>query len=138
MEDKLTKNNEQAENLDLQAQWQRVRSRLRGSLVRRLSIAGSNSSSAALIRGGLFCWLRPILSGSWIEAHYVARIRSYWQAEDNAIRRVDIDLQPEWTRNGVPETKVNKESVPGPVSQPVRLQKPRRRKRASAGGDAAR
>ncbi|MGB0343568.1 MAG: chromosomal replication initiator protein DnaA [Parvibaculales bacterium] len=127
MEDKLTKNNEQAENLDLQAQWQRVRSRLRGELgeatfnswFKLLSLGGADKGRVILLAPTNFV-------RSWIEAHYVARIRSYWQSEDAAIRRVDIDLQPEWTRNGVPETKVREQkSVPGPVSQPVRLQKPR-------------
>ena len=58
--------------------------------------AGSNCSMCAAPRkAASSCRVPTRFVRSWIEAHYLARLRDHWQAEDPSIRRVDIELQPE-------------------------------------------
>ena len=82
------------QNLD--AQWHRVRSRLRAEL----GEATFNSWFKLLDvrsaqKGRVILQVPTRFVRSWIEAHYLTRLRDHWQAEDPSIRRVDIELQPE-------------------------------------------
>ncbi|MBT7642319.1 MAG: chromosomal replication initiator protein DnaA [Rhodobiaceae bacterium] len=82
----------------LNAQWHRVRSRLRAELgeatfnswFKLLEVSGAQKGRVTLQVPTRFV-------RSWIEAHYLTRIRDHWQAEDKTVRRIDIELQPEWT-----------------------------------------
>ncbi|MBT5518163.1 MAG: hypothetical protein HOK33_04395, partial [Rhodobiaceae bacterium] len=84
----------------LNAQWHRVRSRLRAELgeatfnswFKLLEVRGAQKGRVTLQVPTRFV-------RSWIEAHYLTRIRDHWQAEDNSVRRIDIELQPEWAPN---------------------------------------
>ena len=83
----------------LETQWHRVRSRLRAEL----GEATFNSWFKLLEvrsaqKGRVVLQVPTRFVRSWIEAHYLARLRDHWQAEDKSIRRVDIELQPEQAR----------------------------------------
>ena len=85
-----------ADTQNLDAQWHRVRSRLRAEL----GEATFNSWFKLLDvrsaqKGRVILQVPTRFVRSWIEAHYLARLRDHWQAEDPSIRRVDIELQPE-------------------------------------------
>ena len=86
-----------AANSALDAQWHRVRSRLRAEL----GEATFNSwfkllSVDSVHRGRVVLRVPTRFVRSWIEAHYLPRIRDYWQNEDPTVKRIDIELQPEW------------------------------------------
>ncbi len=82
----------------LNSQWHRVRSRLRAELgeatfnswFKLLEVSGAQKGRVTLQVPTRFV-------RSWIEAHYLTRIRDHWQAEDSSVRRIDIELHPEWT-----------------------------------------
>ena len=84
---------------ELQEQWGRVRSRLRAELgeatfnswFKQLEVCGAQ-------RGRVTLRVPTGFVRSWIEAHYLTRIRSHWQAEDASVKRIDIEMQAEWTR----------------------------------------
>ena len=87
----------------LDAQWHRVRSRLRAEL----GEATFNSwfkllNVRSAQKGRVILQVPTRFVRSWIEAHYLTRLRDHWQAEDASIRRVDIELQPE---RAAPEKK---------------------------------
>ena len=79
----------------LDTQWHRVRSRLRAEL----GEATFNSWFKTLDvrsaqKGRVILQVPTRFVRSWIEAHYLARLKEHWQSEDASIRRVDIELQP--------------------------------------------
>ena len=82
---------------DLQDQWNRVRSRLRAELgeatfsswFKSLEVSGAQ-------RGRVTLRVPTRFVRSWIEAHYLTRIRKHWQAEDASVKRIDIEMQAEW------------------------------------------
>ena len=86
-----------APSTELQEQWSRVRSRLRAELgeatfnswFKLLEVAGAQ-------RGRVTLRVPTGFVRSWIEAHYLTRIRSHWQAEDASVKRIDIEMQTEW------------------------------------------
>jgi chromosomal replication initiator protein len=89
----------QLDTHQLDTQWHRVRSRLRAEL----GEATFNSWFKLLEvrsaqKGRVILQVPTRFVRSWIEAHYLARLRDHWQAEDKSIRRVDIELQPERAR----------------------------------------
>ena len=118
---------------ELAAQWQRVRSRLRAELgeatfnswFKLLQVSGAQ-------KGRITLHVPTRFVRSWIEAHYLTRIRDHWQAEDKSIKRIDIDLQP----IGLPEDK--KPEVREQVAvAPKRRQVPAAAPRAAAPVEAA-
>ena len=82
---------------ELQEQWNRVRSRLRAELgeatfnswFKLLEVSGAQ-------RGRVTLRVPTGFVRSWIEAHYLARIRQHWQAEDASVKRIDIEMKTEW------------------------------------------
>ncbi len=81
----------------LDEQWSRVRSRLRAELGEATFNSWFKTLSVhSAQRGRIVLQVPTRFVRSWIEAHYLARIRSHWQSEDAAIKRIDIELQPEW------------------------------------------
>ncbi len=78
----------------LNAQWHRIRARLRGELgdatfnswFKMLEVSGTQKGRVTLHVPTRFV-------RSWIEAHYLSRIRDYWRDEDASVRRIDIELQ---------------------------------------------
>lgn len=94
------------ETAALERQWHRVKSRLRAELgeatfnswFKALTVQGKTRSRVTLQVPTRFV-------RSWIEAHYLTRILDYWKAEDAAVKRIDIDLQPEWSPPP-PQTRV--------------------------------
>ena len=103
----------------LNAQWHKVRSRLRAELgeatfnswFKLLEVAGAQ-------KGRVVLHVPTRFVRSWIEAHYLTRIRDHWKAEDASVRRIDIELKPEW--------------VPSEKKPEVREQKAVARARAAA------
>lgn len=93
---------------ELDMQWHRVRSRLRAELgeatfnswFKLLSVQGRT-------RGRVTLQVPTRFVRSWIEAHYLSRILDYWRVEDDSVKRIDIDLQAEWTPP-TPQTRVQK------------------------------
>ena len=80
------------------AQWHRVRSRLRAELGEATFNSWFKSLEVRAARKGVVVLHVPTrFVGSWIEANYLNRIRTHWQSEDRSIRKVEIELQPEWT-----------------------------------------
>ena len=55
---------------------------------------------------------------SWIEAHYLPRIRDYWQNEDPTVKRIDIELQPEWTP-AEPKSETRMQTAPPSRLPPI-------------------
>jgi chromosomal replication initiator protein len=55
---------------------------------------------------------------SWIEAHYLPRIRDYWQNEDPTVKRIDIELQPEWTP-AEPKSEMRMQTAPPSRLPPI-------------------
>ncbi len=104
--DKAGPENDEAATLE--RQWHRVKSRLRAELgeatfnswFKALTVQGKTKSRVTLQVPTRFV-------RSWIEAHYLTRILDYWKSEDAAVKRIDIDLQPEWSPPA-PQTRVQK------------------------------
>ena len=79
---------EATSNSELDAQWHRVRSRLRAELgeatfnnwFKLLSVDNVH-------RGRVVLKVPTRFVRSWIEAHYLPRIRDYWQNEDSTVKR---------------------------------------------------
>lgn len=105
-------------------QWHRVRSRLRAELGEATFNSWFKSLEVRAARKGVVVLHVPTrFVGSWIEANYLNRIRAHWQAEDGAIRKVEIELQPEWTpAEKKPEMREQKAVAPrkSPLAAPVR------------------
>ncbi len=107
------------DNGDLNAQWHRVRSRLRAELgeatfnswFRLLQVSGVK-------RGRVTLQVPTRFVRSWIEAHYLERIRSHWQAEDARIRRIDIELCPEWTQDNFKPVPREQKAAPNRMMTP--------------------
>ena len=86
------KKNEALEALN--AQWHKVRSRLRAELgeatfnswFKLLEVAGAQ-------KGRVVLHVPTRFVRSWIEAHYLTRIRDHWKAEDASVRRIDIEVK---------------------------------------------
>ena len=81
----------------LEMQWHKVKSRLRAEL----GEATFNSWFKLLTvqgraRGRITLQVPTRFVRSWIEAHYLNRILDYWRIEDETVKRIDIDLQPEY------------------------------------------
>ena len=106
------------------AQWQRVRSRLRAELGEATFNSWFKSLEVRAARKGVVVLHVPTrFVGSWIEANYLNRIRTHWQSEDAAIRKVEIELQPEWApAEKKPEMREQKAVAPrkSPLAAPVR------------------
>ena len=106
------------------AQWQRVRSRLRAELGEATFNSWFKSLEVRAARKGVVVLHVPTrFVGSWIEANYLNRIRTHWQSEDAAIRKVEIELQPEWApTEKKPEMREQKAVAPrkSPLAAPVR------------------
>ena len=105
----------------LNAQWHKVRSRLRAELgeatfnswFKLLEVAGAQ-------KGRVILHVPTRFVRSWIEAHYLTRIRDHWKAEDDTIRRIDIELKPEWTpADKKPEIREQKAVPPRRAAQPA-------------------
>ena len=109
-------------------QWQRVRSRLRAELGEATFNSWFKALNVRTARKGVIVLHVPTrFVGSWIEANYLNRIRDHWQAEDAGIRKVEIELQPEWTPNDKkPEVREQKAVAPrrSPMAAPVRQAAP--------------
>ena len=105
-------------------QWHRVRSRLRAELGEATFNSWFKSLEVRAARKGVVVLHVPTrFVGSWIEANYLNRIRAHWQAEDASLRKVEIELQPEWTPNEKkPEIREQKAVAPrkNPVAAPAR------------------
>ena len=106
------------------AQWQRVRSRLRAELGEATFNSWFKSLEVRAARKGVVVLHVPTrFVGSWIEANYLNRIRTHWQSEDASIRKVEIELQPEWApAEKKPEMREQKAVAPrkSPLAAPVR------------------
>ncbi len=114
-----------ANNLDeLNQQWHKVRSRLRAELgeatfnswFKLLEVAGAQ-------KGRVILQVPTRFVRSWIEAHYLTRIRDHWRAEDKSIKRIDIELKPEWVPSDKkPAVREQKAVAPRrPAAPPPRL-----------------
>ena len=103
-------------------QWQRVRSRLRAELGEATFNSWFKSLQVRAARKGVVVLHVPTrFVGSWIEANYLNRIRAHWQSEDASIRKVEIELQPEWTPSEKkPEMREQKAVAPrkSPLAAP--------------------
>ena len=104
----------------LNAQWHKVRSRLRAELgeatfnswFKLLEVAGAQ-------KGRVVLHVPTRFVRSWIEAHYLTRIRDHWKAEDASVRRIDIELQPEWVPSEKkPEVREQKAVEPRRAAPP--------------------
>ena len=121
-----TKNTDSSETISeaVTAQWQRVRSRLRAELGEATFNSWFKSLDVRAARKGVVVLHVPTrFVGSWIEANYLNRIRTHWQSEDAAIRKVEIELQPEWApAEKKPEMREQKAVTPrkSPLAAPVR------------------
>ena len=109
------------ENDALNLQWHRVRSRLRAELgeatfnswFKLLEVAGVQ-------KGRVILHVPTRFVRSWIEAHYLTRIRDHWRAEDNTVRRIDIELKPEWQPSEKkPEVRTQKAVPPRRAASPA-------------------
>jgi len=111
-----------ANNLDeLNRQWHKVRSRLRAELgeatfnswFKLLEVAGAQ-------KGRVILQVPTRFVRSWIEAHYLTRIRDHWRAEDKSIKRIDIELKPEWMPSDKkPEIREQKAVAPRRPATPA-------------------
>lgn len=109
----------------LEMQWHRVKSRLRAELgeatfnswFKLLTVQGTS-------RGRVMLQVPTRFVRSWIEAHYLSRILEYWKVEDASVKRIDIDLQPEWSP---PKTQTRTQKAP-----PSRLAQLNERPKAQA------
>jgi chromosomal replication initiator protein len=99
---------------EITAQWHRVRSRLRAELGEATFNSWFKSLDVRAARKGVVVLHVPTrFVGSWIEANYLNRIRDHWQSEDASLRKVEIELQPEWTpRAKKPEVREQKAVAP--------------------------
>ena len=113
-----TSKTEKSEALD--QQWHRVRSRLRAELgeatfnswFKLLEVAGAT-------KGRVILHVPTRFVRSWIEAHYLTRIRDHWRAEDETVRRIDIELKPEWVpADKKPEVREQKAVPPRRTAVP--------------------
>ena len=118
------KKNEALEALN--AQWHKVRSRLRAELgeatfnswFKLLEVAGAQ-------KGRVILHVPTRFVRSWIEAHYLTRIRDHWKAEDASVRRIDIELQPEWVPSEKkPEIREQKAVAPRRAAAPPQPRAP--------------
>ncbi|MGB1551186.1 MAG: DnaA N-terminal domain-containing protein, partial [Parvibaculales bacterium] len=110
----------------LNAQWHKVRSRLRAELgeatfnswFKLLEVAGAQ-------KGRVVLHVPTRFVRSWIEAHYLTRIRDHWKAEDASVRRIDIELQPEWVPSEKkPEIREQKAVAPRRAAAPPQPRAP--------------
>lgn len=103
-------------------QWHRVRSRLRAELGEATFNSWFKALEVRAARKGVVVLHVPTrFVGSWIEANYLNRIRDHWQAEDASIRKVEIELQPEWApAEKKPEMREQKAVAPrkSPLAPP--------------------
>ena len=118
----LTDNQENPKNEVMEAliaQWHKVRSRLRAELgeatfnswFKLLEVAGAQ-------KGRVILHVPTRFVRSWIEAHYLTRIRDHWKSEDASIRRIDIELKPEWVPvDKKPEVREQKAVPPRRAAQ---------------------
>ncbi|MDA8643244.1 hypothetical protein N9L82_04020, partial [Alphaproteobacteria bacterium] len=118
----LTDNQENPKNEAMEAlnaQWHKVRSRLRAELgeatfnswFKLLEVAGAQ-------KGRVILHVPTRFVRSWIEAHYLTRIRDHWKSEDASIRRIDIELKPEWVpADKKPEVREQKAVPPRRAAQ---------------------
>lgn len=105
----------------LNGQWHKVRSRLRAELgeatfnswFKLLEVAGAQ-------KGRVVLHVPTRFVRSWIEAHYLTRIRDHWKAEDASVRRIDIELKPEWVPSEKkPEVREQKAVAPRRAAAPA-------------------
>ena len=82
---------------ELEQQWSRVRALLRAELGDATFNSWFKSLSVRAASGGRVMLQVPTgFVRSWIEAHYLGRIRNHWQSENASIKRIDIELKSEW------------------------------------------
>ena len=118
-------------NSELDAQWHRVRSRLRAELGEATFNSWFKLLSVDKVhRGRVVLKVPTRFVRSWIEAHYLPRIRDYWHNEDPTVRRIDIELQPEWTP-AEPKSEMRMQTAPPSRLPPIET-KPRPRPQAVA------
>ncbi len=94
----------------LEAQWQRVRSRLRAELGEATFNSWFKSLSIRNAQRGCICLQVPTrFIGSWIEANYLTRLRNHWQAENEHVKRIQIEVHAAWAPiDTTPETREQK------------------------------
>jgi chromosomal replication initiator protein len=106
-------------NSELDAQWHRVRSRLRAELGEATFNSWFKLLSVDNVhRGRVVLKVPTRFVRSWIEAHYLPRIRDYWQNEDPTVKRIDIELQPEWTP-AEPKSETRMQTAPPSRLPPI-------------------
>ena len=106
-------------NSELDAQWHRVRSRLRAELGEATFNSWFKLLSVDNVhRGRVVLKVPTRFVRSWIEAHYLPRIRDYWQNEDPTVKRIDIELQPEWAP-AEPKSETRMQTAPPSRLPPI-------------------
>ena len=106
-------------NSELDAQWHRVRSRLRAELGEATFNSWFKLLSVYNVhRGRVVLKVPTRFVRSWIEAHYLPRIRDYWQNEDPTVKRIDIELQAEWATTE-PKSKTRMQTAPPSRLPPI-------------------
>lgn len=104
----------------LNAQWHRVRSRLRAELGEATFNSWFKSLDVRSAQKGRVILQVPTrFVRSWIEAHYLTRLKEHWQSEDASIRRVDIELQPEWSPSEAKKPEVREQKAVTPKKSPL-------------------
>ena len=103
-----------------EGQWQRIRSRLRAELgdaifdswFRQVALGGVVGDCVVLYAPSRF-------ARSWLEAHHVGRILSHWQTEGAPVKRVDIELHPDWGRAARETKSATSQSAAAEASIPL-------------------
>src|SRR5260221_10963849 len=109
---------------DVQAQWARVRGRLRDEFGEAAFRSWLKSMTLAEVSDGRVRIGVPTrFLRDWVAAHYADRIRALWNGENNAIAAIDIFVSGGGATQAEPAavagSRESKEKDPGGAAEPV-------------------
>jgi chromosomal replication initiator protein len=111
-----------ASGSDIQAQWARVRGRLRDEFGEAAFRSWLKSMTLTDVADGRVRIGVPTrFLRDWVAAHYADRIRALWNGENNAIAAIDIFISGAAQAEPAPiaGSKESKEKDPGAAAEPV-------------------
>src|SRR5580704_775740 len=109
---------------DIQAQWARVRGRLRDEFGEAAFRSWLKSMTLAEVaEGRVRIGVPTRFLRDWVAAHYADRIRALWNGENSAIAAIDIFVSGGGAAQAEPAAiaggKESKEKDPGTAAEPV-------------------
>src|SRR5215216_2226093 len=89
-----------------QERWSRVKKQLRAMVGDDIFSSWFASMDIVGVEGDLVRFSVPTrFLKSWIQAHYIERILSCWQAEQSSVRRLELTVRSAVLRSSVAKTK---------------------------------